>query len=172
MRLLCIILVLFVLSGMAASEDCPDCNVIYHELTQETGNIALDYGSTAGSEAFALGIIIPSEAPVDDKLFRRVPSGRIDQIIHQSTSNIGGSGDVSYLNKAVQAGWIQGQDFIVPICESCAEVRGGYILQKTIQSIDGIEVVSFEGKLRILNADSKMAMIVRDLAKMSEGVDI
>lgn len=166
------ILALFVLSGLAASEDCPDCNVIYHEITQETGNIALDYGSTAGSEAFALGIIIPSEAPVDDKLFRRVPSGRIDQIIHQSTSNIDGSGDVSYLNRAVQAGWIQGQDFTVPVCDSCAELKGGYILQKTIQSMDGIEGVSFEGKLRILNADSKMAMIVRDLAKMSEGVDI
>lgn len=170
------ILVVFLLSGTAASEDCPDCNVnvIYHEITQETGNLALDHATTAGSEAFAVGIIIPSETPIEDGLFRRVPSGRIDQIIHQVTSNTVGAGGISYMNRAVQAGWIQGQDIIVPACESCipVDMRGGYILQKTSQSIDGVIGVSCGERCRILNADTKVAMIVEDLRKISEGVDV
>jgi hypothetical protein len=184
-KYLATLLVLLAIGGLGAAQDCADCysNMITITNTQIIENVVLGFSSdidtlAVGNELMSIAVIVtpPSVDSVDeDGINSQTGFARIDQTTTQTISGLGSidlnkSAKGITWNKAMQAAWIvnQGQKEL-ELDENGNQVwvkEGAYIAQTTNQTIRNVYDYADREGAKILNVDSKLAMIVDDLNRI------
>ncbi len=188
-------LVLLLTMGAASAElnVCTDCyaNIITQTDNQVIEDARLGWNLAEGTEHIdRVGVgneglsaaVIVTPAPQNnatDSVFRVAGFARIDQVMNQKISGIGGdepadpdlgSGEGAKgltWNKAIQAAWIANQGLKELEEDENGELvwvkEGAYIGQTTNQTTQNIADYDSREEAKVYNVDNKLAMIVDDL---------
>lgn len=173
-----IVAALFVLAGLGAAttpEECVDCysNVVKQTTEQAISNIGISPGAsntvTYANEGMLSGVIVTQFSEdkgkgKDEKNLQNVAFGTIVQDLDQQICGVSTSGIAAeVMNKEIAAAWIQGQGRKEKEADKTVLKEGAYVEQGTLQTIGSPADPSGGAKANLINADSKLAMIVDDM---------
>ena len=163
---------------------CVDCyaNIITQTDTQIIENVKIGMADQdnldnekvgVGNEGLSAAIIVTPayKDAVNDSVFKVAGFARIDQVMNQKISGLGGEIEEGAKgltwNKAIQAAWIANQGLKELETDEEGKMvwakEGAYIGQTTDQTSQNIYDYDCREEAKILNVDNKLAMIVDDL---------